>query len=576
MSEKSKVAGGVPAIIATLKVISSEMGLVRGARTLLKVNQSGGVDCPGCAWPEPDRERSHFEFCENGAKHIADEATTKRVTPEFFRQWSVADLAQQSDQWLGAQGRITHPMLLRRDATHYEPVSWDAAFELISTELNSLNYPDQAIFYTSGRASNEAAFLYQLFVRQFGTNNLPDCSNMCHESSGTALSETIGVGKGTVTLEDFDLAEAIFVIGQNPGTNHPRMLSALQRAKRNGCKLVHINPLPEVGMTRFKHPQQILGLLGAGTELADLFLQVKINGDVALLKGIMKVVLERDLLDRDFIETYTEGFENFRRSLESFSWEEIVAQAGVAQDLIEKAADIFVSSERTIFCWAMGLTQHRNAVANIQEIVNLMLLRGQIGKPGAGLCPVRGHSNVQGDRTVGIWERPPAAFLDRLGAEFGFEPPRNHGFDTVKAIQAMHDRQAKIFFALGGNFLSATPDTNFTAEALRRCRLTAHVSTKLNRSHVTTGERALILPCLGRTEIDMQAAGPQFVTTENSMGVVQISRGSLEPASSELLSEPQIVARLAMFTFEHRTTVDWDQLASNYDLIRDRIERVVP
>ena len=549
---------------------------MRGARTLLKVNQSGGVDCPGCAWPEPDRERSHFEFCENGAKHIADEATTKRVTPEFFRQWSVADLAQQSDQWLGAQGRITHPMLLRRDATHYEPVSWDAAFELISTELNSLNYPDQAIFYTSGRASNEAAFLYQLFVRQFGTNNLPDCSNMCHESSGTALSETIGVGKGTVTLEDFDLAEAIFVIGQNPGTNHPRMLSALQRAKRNGCKLVHINPLPEVGMTRFKHPQQILGLLGAGTELADLFLQVKINGDVALLKGIMKVVLERDLLDRDFIETYTEGFEDFRRSLESFSWEEIVAQAGVAQDLIEKAADIFVSSERTIFCWAMGLTQHRNAVANIQEIVNLMLLRGQIGKPGAGLCPVRGHSNVQGDRTVGIWERPPAAFLDRLGAEFGFEPPRNHGFDTVKAIQAMHDRQAKIFFALGGNFLSATPDTNFTAEALRRCRLTAHVSTKLNRSHVTTGERALILPCLGRTEIDMQAAGPQFVTTENSMGVVQISRGSLEPASSELLSEPQIVARLAMFTFEHRTTVDWDQLASNYDLIRDRIERVVP
>ena len=549
---------------------------MRGARTLLKVNQSGGVDCPGCAWPEPDRERSHFEFCENGAKHIADEATTKRVTPEFFQQWSVADLAQQSDQWLGAQGRITHPMLLRRDATHYEPVSWDAAFELISTELNSLNYPDQAIFYTSGRASNEAAFLYQLFVRQFGTNNLPDCSNMCHESSGTALSETIGVGKGTVTLEDFDLAEAIFVIGQNPGTNHPRMLSALQRAKRNGCKLVHINPLPEVGMTRFKHPQQILGLLGAGTELADLFLQVKINGDVALLKGIMKVVLERDLLDRDFIETYTEGFEDFRRSLESFSWEEIVAQAGVAQDLIEKAADIFVSSERTIFCWAMGLTQHRNAVANIQEIVNLMLLRGQIGKPGAGLCPVRGHSNVQGDRTVGIWERPPAAFLDRLGAEFGFEPPRNHGFDTVKAIQAMHDRQAKIFFALGGNFLSATPDTNFTAEALRRCRLTAHVSTKLNRSHVTTGERALILPCLGRTEIDMQAAGPQFVTTENSMGVVQISRGSLEPASSELLSEPQIVARLAMFTFEHRTTVDWDQLASNYDLIRDRIERVVP
>jgi molybdopterin-dependent oxidoreductase alpha subunit len=575
MSKKSKAAGGLPAIIATLKTLSSETGLVRGARTLLAVNQQGGVDCPGCAWPEPDRERSHFEFCENGAKHIADEATTKRVTPEFFQQWSVADLARQSDQWLGAQGRITHPMLLRRGATHYESISWDNAFELLAGELNSLNYPDQAIFYTSGRTSNEAAFLYQLFARQFGTNNLPDCSNMCHESSGTALTETIGIGKGTVTLDDFDLAEAIFVIGQNPGTNHPRMLSALQRAKRNGCKLVHINPLPEVGMTRFKHPQQILGLFGSGTELADLFLQVRINGDVALLKGIAKVVLAHEGFNRAFIEKYTTGFEEYARALEAVSFEEIARQSGVAKGLIE-AAQIFMESERTIFCWAMGLTQHRNAVANIQEIVNLMLLRGQIGKPGAGLCPVRGHSNVQGDRTVGIWERPPAAFLDRLGAEFAFEPPRNHGFDTVKSIHAMHERQAKVFFALGGNFLSATPDTNYTAEALRRCRLTAQVSTKLNRSHLTTGERALILPCLGRTEIDEQASGPQFVTTENSMAVVQISRGSLEPASPELLSEPQIVARLAKVTFEHRTTVDWEQLASNYDLIRDRIERVVP
>jgi molybdopterin-dependent oxidoreductase alpha subunit len=579
MSEQTKTpkaAGGAPAIITAVKAISEEMGLVRGVRTLLKVNQVGGVDCPGCAWPEPDRERSHFEFCENGAKHIADEATTKRVTPEYFQQWSVADLALQSDQWLGAQGRITHPMLLRRGATHYEAVSWDSAFELLAAELNSLNYPDQAIFYTSGRASNEAAFLYQLFVRQFGTNNLPDCSNMCHESSGTALNETIGIGKGTVTLEDFDRAQAIFVIGQNPGTNHPRMLSALQRAKRNGCKLVHINPLPEVGMIRFKHPQQLFGLLGSGTELADLFLQVRINGDVALLKGMSKAVLARNGLDREFIERYTTGFEDFCGALEEVSWPEIVAQAGVAQDLIEKAADVFSESERTIFCWAMGLTQHRNAVANIQEIVNLMLLRGQIGKPGAGVCPVRGHSNVQGDRTVGIWERPTAGFLDRLGQEFNFEPPRNHGFDTVKAIQAMHDGQAKVFFALGGNFLSATPDTDFTAAALRRCRLTAHVSTKLNRSHLITGDRALILPCLGRTEVDTQANGPQFVTTENSMGVVQRSQGSLEPASSELLSEPQIVSRLARATLEHRTTVAWEELAANYDLVRESIERVVP
>ena len=577
MSKEPKSAGGVPAIVATVKSLAAETGLIRGARTMLKVNQPHGIDCPGCAWPEPDEYRSYFEFCENGAKHIADEATTKRVTPEFFQQWSVADLALQTDQWLGAQGRITHPMLLSRGATHYEPISWNDAFELLADELNSLNYPDQAIFYTSGRTSNEAAFLYQLFVRQFGTNNLPDCSNMCHESSGSALSETIGVGKGTVTLADFDRAEAIFVIGQNPGTNHPRMLSALEHAKRNGCRLVHINPLPEVGMTRFKHPQHVLGMLGSGTALADLFLQVRINGDVALLKGISKAVLACDaVLDLDFISAHTTGFEEFVSELELVSWENIVEQSGVAKEQIEQAAEIFVKSDLTIFCWAMGLTQHRNAVANIQEIVNLMLLRGQVGKPGAGLCPVRGHSNVQGDRTMGIWERPTAAFLDRLGAEFEFEPPRNHGFDTVRSIQAMHDGQGRVFFALGGNFLSATPDTDFTAAALRRCRLTAHVSTKLNRSHLITGDRALILPCLGRTEIDMQATGPQFVSTENSMGVVQMSQGSLAPASTDLLSEPQIVARLARATLENRTTVDWEALASDYDKIRACVERVVP
>jgi len=574
---KTKAAGGLPAIVATVKTVSEEMGLVRGVRTMLKVNQSGGIDCPGCAWPEPDKNRSHFEFCENGAKHVADEATTKRVTPEFFQKWSVAELSEQTDQWLNAQGRLTHPMLLHRDASHYEPVSWDDAFELIAGELNSLNYPDQAVFYTSGRASNEAAFLYQLFVRQFGTNNLPDCSNMCHESSGTGLSETIGVGKGTVTLEDFEQAQAIFVIGQNPGTNHPRMLSSLEAAKRHGCKLVHINPLPEVGMTRFKHPQHVLGLLGSGIELADLFLQVRINGDVALLKGISKAVLAcEDSIDREFIDQYTTGFDEFTSALQSVSWADIVEHSGVSKEQIEQAAKIFVESERTIFCWAMGLTQHRNAVANIQEIVNLMLLRGQVGKPGAGFCPVRGHSNVQGDRTVGIWERPTELFLDRLGEAFSFEPPRNHGFDTVRTIQAMHDAQVKVFFALGGNFLSATPDTDFTAAALRRCRLTAHVSTKLNRSHLVTGDRALILPCLGRTEMDLQGSGPQFVTTENSMGVVQVSRGSLDPASTELMSEPQIVARLARATLEHRTTVNWEELVADYDGIRDAIERVVP
>ena len=520
----SKAAGGIAAIIQTAKSTWCEMGVVRGSRTLLKINQPGGVDCPGCAWPESDTERSHFEFCENGAMHVADEATLKRVAPEFFKQWSVADLSLQSDQWLNAQGRITHPMLLHSTATHYEPIEWDNAFELIASELNSLTHPDQAVFYTSGRTSNEAAFLYQLFARQFGTNNLPDCSNMCHESSGAALTETVGVGKGSVTLEDFDQADAIFVIGQNPGTNHPRMLSVLEKAKRRGCKLVHINPLPEVGMTRFKHPQDVIGLLTTGTALADLFLQVRINGDVALLKGMMKAVLAEEalrpgqILDHAFIDEYTSGFNDFRAALDNVSWDSIVNQSGVARDAIQAAARVFIESERTIFSWAMGLTQHRNAVANIQEIVNLMLLRGQIGKPGAGLCPVRGHSNVQGDRTVGIWERPTTAFLDSLAAEFNFEPPREHGLDTVNSIRAMHEGAAKVFFALGGNFLSATPDTEFTATALRRCRLTAHVSTKLNRAHLITGELALILPCLGRTEVDEQTTGPQFVTTENSMG----------------------------------------------------------
>ena len=578
----SKTAGGVPAIIATVKSAWSEMGPLRGLRTLIKLNQMGGFDCPGCAWPEPDGERSHAEFCENGAKHVADEATTKRVTPEFFQKWSVVDLSSKSDYWLGVQGRITHPMVLRRGATHYGPISWDDAFTLVADELNSLNHPDQAIFYTSGRASNEAAFLYQLFVRQFGTNNLPDCSNMCHESSGSALTEAIGVGKGTVTLEDFDLARAIFVIGQNPGTNHPRMLTALEKAKKNGCKLVHINPLPETGMTRFKHPQDVLGWWGSGTALADEFLQVRINGDVALLKGIMKEILAEEdrrpgqVLDHQFISNYTTGFEEFAEALRKAHWGDIIEEAGIPKTKIEDAARIFIQSERTIFCWAMGLTQHKNAVANIQEIVNLMLLRGQIGKSGAGLCPVRGHSNVQGDRTMGIWERPGDAFLDKLGVEFNFEPPRKPGLDTVRAIAAMHEAAARVFFALGGNFLSATPDTEYTANALRRCRLTAHISTKLNRAHLITGEQALILPCLGRTEADIQATGPQFVTTENSMAVVQASRGFLPPASPHLLSEPAIVARLARATLGDRTRVDWEGLAGDYGHVRDHIARVVP
>jgi molybdopterin-dependent oxidoreductase alpha subunit len=577
----SKSAGGARAALVATKFAWSEMGVVRGTRTLLQLNQKNGIDCPGCAWPEPDGERSHFEFCEEGAKHVADEATRKRVTPEFFAQWSVADLSQQSDLWLNQQGRITHPMVLRAGSDHYEAIDWPAAFELIARELNSLASPDEAIFYTSGRTSNEAAFLYQLFVRQFGTNNLPDCSNMCHESSGTGMKEALGFGKGTVQLEDFDLCDAIFIVGQNPGTNHPRMLTTLLEAKRRGCKIVHINPLPETGTTRFKHPQEFWTWLGEGTTLADLFLQVRINGDVALLKGLMKAVLaaaaERPgIIDYEFIKEYTTGFAEFEAGLNEIQAADIIEQSGISQDQIEAAARIMIESERIIFCWAMGLTQHKNAVANIQEVVNLMMLRGQLGKPGSGLCPVRGHSNVQGDRTMGIWEQPSEDFLDKLGAEFNFEPPREHGYDTVHAIQAMHDGKAKVFFALGGNFLSATPDTEYTAEALRHCRLTVQVSTKLNRAHLITGEQALILPCLGRTEVDEQAGGSQFVTTENSMAVVEAWQGKLAPASDRLLSEPAIVAGLAQAVLGSRSTVKWSDLTSNYNLVRDHIEQVVP
>ncbi len=600
----SESAGGVPAVISSLKHVFGEMGVLRSLSTLNQMNQKGGFDCMSCAWPDPDGERSHLaEYCENGAKAVADEATTKTITPEFFAEHSITELSNQSDFWLNKQGRLTHPMWLKKGATHYEPIAWDDAFALIAEELNTLDSPHEALFYTSGRTSNEAAFLYQLFVRMFGTNNLPDCSNMCHESSGTALTETIGIGKGTVTLEDFEKAEAIIVIGQNPGTNHPRMLTALQHAKRSGAKIISINPLPEVGLMRFKHPQEVSGIIGRGTALSDVFLQVRINGDVALLKGLMKDLVEQDALDHEFISAKTEGFSEFVEALRITSWDEVVANSGVAKSEIQHAVQILCQSRATISCWAMGLTQHKNAVATIQELVNLALLQGNIGKPGAGLCPVRGHSNVQGDRTMGIWEKPKPAFLDALAREFNFAPPREHGFDTVEAIHAMHDGRAKVFFAMGGNFLSATPDTEFTAAALQRCKLTAHVATKLNRSHLITGKQALILPCLGRTEIDLQRSGAQFVTTENSMGVVQSSRGVNKAASEHLLSEPMIVARLAQATFGNSTAsgserasaaaisastedaryhsrycsdLDWQGFVANYDHIRDAIERTIP
>ncbi len=574
-------AGGAEAVVSAVRHSFAEMGPTRSTRMLLQVNQTEGFDCPGCAWPDP-QTRSPFEFCENGAKAVAEEATGKRATPELFARYSIPELAAQPDLWFSKQGRLTHPMVRRSGRTHYEPIAWDDAFALIASELNGAASPNEAVFYTSGRTSNEAAFLYQLFVRRYGTNNLPDCSNMCHESSGAALAETLGVGKGTVSLHDFDLADAIFVIGQNPGTNHPRMLTTLQDAARRGCPIVCINPLREAGLVEFKHPQEPLGLLGVGTLLTTLHLQVRINGDVAVLKGILKEMLEEEdrrpgsVIDQEFIDEHTSGYEEFAPAIRSSSWDEIETVGGVPRAQIRQAAEIAMRSKAMICCWAMGLTQHKNAVSNIQEIVNLLLLRGQIGKPGAGVCPVRGHSNVQGDRTMGIWEKMPDKFLDNLGVEFGFNPPRAHGYDTVDAIRAMRDGKVRVFVGLGGNFLSAAPDTEETAAALRRCRLTVQISTKPNRSHLITGEQALILPCLGRTERDTQEGKEQFVTVEDSMSMVHGSHGTLTPASEHLRSEPWIVAHLAKAVLGPESGVDWAALASDYDLIRDHISRVAP
>jgi molybdopterin-dependent oxidoreductase alpha subunit len=592
VTEPERVAAGLPAIFSTMKHTFSRMGVVRTLRTLKSMNQKDGFDCQSCAWADPDGERHLFEFCENGAKAVADEAMTDKVAPEFFKKYSVAELSYKSDYWLNRQGRLTNPMYLPKGATHYEPISWENAFQILAKQLNSLATPDEAIFYTSGRTSNEAAYLYQLFIRQFGTNNLPDCSNMCHESSGTALTESIGIGKGTVTLEDFQKCDLIIIMGQNPGTNHPRMLTSLEQAKHNGAKILTLNPLPEAGLLsvvnpnpqEYKNPLKFpIAVLGnQGTPLSDLHLPIRINGDMAVLKGMMKYLFEAEaanpgkVLDREFIERDTAGFEEFRANLEKANWDDIVEQSGISRAQIKEAARLYMKSNRVITCWAMGLTQHKNAVGTIQEIVNLHLLRGNIGREGAGLCPVRGHSNVQGDRTVGIWERPREEFLKALDREFNFTAPRKHGYDTVESIKAMYVGRGKVFFALGGNFLSATPDTEYTAKALRRCRLTAQVITKLNRTALITGEEALILPCLGRSEKDWQAGGEQFVSCENSMGVVQMSKGILKPLSEHLRSESWIVAHLAKAVLGAKSTVDWDALISDYDRIRDKIEKTIP
>ena len=583
LTKPSDSAAGITGVGVAVRHVFREMDPLRGVKALFKLNQKGGFDCPSCAWPDPDDERSPLgEYCENGAKAVAEEATTKRLTADFFAKNSVADLSQLNDYEIGKKGRIAEPMYLAEGGTHYQPISWDNAFAKIANHLNKLNSPHEAVFYTSGRTSNEAAFLYQLFVREFGTNNLPDCSNMCHESSGVALNDSVGIGKGSVKLEDFYDADVIMIIGQNPGTNHPRMLSALQKAKEAGSTIISINPLPETGLVAFKDPQSIKGALGIKAKLTDIFLQVKINGDLPLMQALEYLMLQEEIknpgtvLDSEFINQNTHGFEDWKTNIlkQDFNW--LVENSGISLAQIQETFEAIKHKKKIIACWAMGLTQHKNAVDTIKEVVNLLIAKGSIGKKGAGTCPVRGHSNVQGDRTMGIYEKPSKVFLNNIEKSFGFVPPQEHGYDVVDCINAMHQMKAKVFIAMGGNFLSATPDTLYTGEALNRCDLTVQVSTKLNRSHLITGKEAIILPCLGRSDEDSLNGQLQFITCENSMGVIQMSKGMLKPISGNLLSEPIIVCKLAKAVLGEKSVVKWDWYMEHYDNIRWDIERTIP
>ncbi len=579
-------AGGLRSVISLVKYSTRHLGWFKGSKVLRRSNQIDGFDCPGCSWPQADK-RSRVEFCENGARAIAHEATPTKIGGQFFDEWSIEQLRGKSDFWLEQQGRIARPMVKKPNSNHYERIRWEDAFLLIGSELRDLESPDDAFFYCSGRTSNEAAFLYQLLARQFGTNNLPSSSNMCHEPSDRALSNTIGVNKGTVSLEDFEHADAIFIVGQNPGSNQPRMLAALEKAVRRGARIVSINPFREAGLLRFKHPRDLLGIFGSGTPLSELFLQVVVNGDVAALKGIAKAVLEEEakrageILDHEFIHQHTVGFDEYDLALQKTNWDEITQACGVSREDIRKAAEIYIGAERTIICWGTGLTQHKNGQANVQELVNLLLLKGNVGRLGSGVCPVGGHSNAQGIRTVGVWEAPRPPFLRRLGEAFDFQAPERHGGSTVQAVKAMHSEEGKVLIGLGGNFLAVTPDTAFVEAAVRNCRMTVHISTKLNRSHLVTGELAFILPCLSRSDLDVTATGEQFLTVENSMSVVHKSRGHKPPVSERLLSEASIIAGIAAQTVGDtaggpNSGVTWKTLGEDYDVIRDRIELVVP
>ena len=578
-------AGGWGALRATARALREQSIVLKGSEALLSMNQPDGFDCPGCAWPDP-RYTSSFEFCENGAKAVSFELTKRRVTREFFAAHTVRQLDQESDYWLEEQGRLTEPMRYDPATDHYLPVDWAEAFAIIGRELNALNDPNEAEFYTSGRTSNEAAFMYQLFARRFGTNNFPDCSNMCHEPTSVGLPESIEIGKGTVLLDDFAHAEAIFILGQNPGTNSPRMLTELHRASRRGVPIVVFNPLRERALERFAAPQDPVEMATFGeTRIASEYCQVRIGGDVAALKGVMKLVLEahdealrnsaEPVLDLDFIARHTHGFEAFADDLRHENWQEILRVCGVPREQLERVAAVYTRARAVIVVYGMGITQHRLGTANVQQTVNLLLLRGNFGKPGAGICPVRGHSNVQGDRTMGVDEKPKPELLDQLKKVFGFEPPRARGHHVVNAVQAMVDGRAKAFIGLGGNFVRAVPDWTVAEAAMRRLRLTVAVSTKLNRGHLVHGEQALILPCLARSDIDMQAGGRQSVTVEDSMSMVHASSGLVEPPSEHLKSEVAIVCGMAKATLLD-CGIDWDSFAADYNRIRDKIEEVFP
>jgi molybdopterin-dependent oxidoreductase alpha subunit len=578
-------AGGWGALRATAQALREQSVALKGSKALLSVNQPAGFDCPGCAWPDPSHTSS-FEFCENGAKAVAFELTKRRVTREFFAAHTVRELEEQSDYWLEQQGRLTEPMRYDAETDHYVPIDWNEAFALIGRELNALDDPDQAEFYTSGRTSNEAAFLYQLFVRRFGTNNFPDCSNMCHEPTSVGLPESIGIGKGTVLLDDFEQTDAIFIIGQNPGTNSPRMMTELHAASRRDVPIVVFNPLRERALERFTAPQDPIEMATfSETRIASEYCQVGAGGDVAALKGVMKLVLEAHdtalrngdapVLDLAFIAQHTHGFAAFADDLHRTLWDDILRACGLPHDQLRRVADIYIRARSVIACYGMGITQHRTGSANVQQILNLLLLRGNIGRPGAGICPVRGHSNVQGDRTVGIDEKPSPAFLDQLQNVFGFEPPRAHGHDVVQAVQAMADGVAKVFIGLGGNFVRAVPDWGIAEAAMRRMRLTVGINTKLNRGNLVHGEQALILPCLARSDIDMQASGRQAITVEDSMSMVHASSGLVEPPSGHLKSEVAIVCGMAAATLPGNG-IDWDHFVADYSRIRDKIEAVLP